>query len=729
MISRTSPTAYCGKHPFSRDSRKGNVLRLSLLILGILVSYCALASQARADIRFVQQNAAIPQSPQQTVMVNFTNPQTTGNLNIVVVGWNDATATVTSVTDSLGNSYQLAVGPTTDGGGNLTQSIYYAANIGSAGAGANTVTVTFSRAAIYPDIRIIEFSGVGTLSPVDVTAGAGGNSATSSSGPATTTNGYDLIFGANMVVTWTFNPGTGFTNIVITDDGDIAEYEIASSAGSYNATAPLGAGPWVMQMVAFKGAATGPYLTGQWTTQSTLAPINPIHAALLNNGTILLVAGSGNCPASQGPPCPSGPPYSAYVYDPVAGTLTQNTQITWDMFCNGASLLANGQVLFAGGTLQYDPFYGAQNAAIFDPSQPVASAFTNVASMANGRWYPTLTTLPNGQVIAMSGLGTNGSLTNAIETYNPGSNTWSSAGTGPGVLYPRFHVLPNGQLFYSGPSQDTYFFNPSGNTWTYLGNTNYQNQRGYGTSVLLPLSPANGYDPKVMIMGGDNPATNTTEIVDLNNPGAGWQWGPLMSQPRIEMNAVILPTGKILALGGATYDEDTTHASLNADLYDPASKTFSSAGANTYPRLYHSVALLLPDATVWLAGGNPTRGVYEQHMEIYKPAYLFTPSGGLAARPSIGSGTPTSIAYGSQFTLQTSSQASIASVVLVRTGAVTHAFHADQRLVGMNFTRVTGGLKVTAPPNSNIAPPGYYMMFIVNRSGVPSKALIVQLHS
>src|SRR5262249_37132360 len=193
-----------------------------------------------------------------------------------------------------------------------------------------------------------------------------------------------------------------------------------------------------------------------------------------------------------------------------------------------------------------------------------------------------------------------------------------------------------------------------------------------------------------MIMGGDNPATNTTEIINLNNPGAGWQWGPPMSQPRIEMNAVILPTGKVLALGGALNDEDGTHASLNADLYDPVSNTFSSAGANTYVRLYHSVALLLPDATVWLAGGNPQRGTYEPHMEIYQPAYLFVPgtNGQLAYRPVIGS-APTSISFSLpvqnpfQVTLQAGTAPdSIASVVLVRMGSVTHAFHADQRLVG-----------------------------------------------
>ena len=402
------------------------------------------------------------------------------------------------------------------------------------------------------------------------------------------------------------------------------------------------------------------------------------------------------------------------------------------MFCNGAALLANGQVLFAGGTIRYDPFYGSPNAAIFDPSQPVASAFTNTKSMANGRWYPNLTTLPNGQVMAFSGVNETGSATNnTVEIYNPATSTWSppvNAGWTPS-LYPRMHVLPNGQVFFSGPDPYSYLFNPSSNKWSYLATINYPGWRAYGTSVLLPLTPANGYDPKVMIMGGDNPATATTEIIDLGAANPAWQYGPNMSQARIEMNAVILPTGKILALGGSSVDEQGQYASLQADLYDPVANTFSSAGANTYPRLYHSVALLLPNATVWLAGGNPTRGTYEQHMEIYQPAYLFTSSGGSATRPSIKSGTPTSIAYGSKFTVNTSQVSSIASVVVVRMGAVTHAFNTDQRLVGMSFTPVTGGLKVTAPPNSNVAPPGYYMLFIINNSGVPSVAWIVQLHS
>ncbi|HEX4919342.1 MAG TPA: galactose oxidase-like domain-containing protein, partial [Candidatus Bathyarchaeia archaeon] len=196
------------------------------------------------------------------------------------------------------------------------------------------------------------------------------------------------------------------------------------------------------------------------------------------------------------------------------------------------------------------------------------------------------------------------------------------------------------------------------------------------------------------------------------------------------MSATILPNGKVLATGGSLNDEDTTTASLNADLYDPATNTFSSAGANSYARLYHSVSLLLPDGTVWLAGGNPQRGTYEQNMEIYQPAYLFTTDSVgnviFANRPSISS-SPSAISYGNQFTVQTPSAANIASVALIRNGAATHAFDMDQRFVGLSFTVGSGALTITAPPNGNIAPPGYYMLFLVDSSGVPSVASIVQL--
>jgi len=229
-----------------------------------------------------------------------------------------------------------------------------------------------------------------------------------------------------------------------------------------------------------------------------------------------------------------------------------------------------------------------------------------------------------------------------------------------------------------------------------------------------------------MILGGNSPATNTTEIIDMGAASPKWVTGPNMSQPRIEMDAVILPSGKVLALGGSKNDEDTSTLSLNADLYDPASNTFSSAGANASQRLYHSTALLLPDATVWLAGGNPQRGTYNKTLEIYQPAYLFNSSGGLATRPAITS-APSFVGYGKQFTVQTPDAADITSAVFMRGGSVTHAFDMDQRMVSLSFTTGSGTLTVNAPPNGNIAPPGYYMLFLLNSAGVPSVAKFVQI--
>jgi len=483
-------------------------------------------------------------------------------------------------------------------------------------------------------------------------------------------------------------------------------------------------------------------INGQWSTISTTMPINPIHVALLNTGKILVVAGSGNCPPSQ-KGCPSGPPYSsangsgALVFDPVSEQVVTQISVSWDMFCNAMVLLQGGRVLIDGGTIRYDPFYGQPLASLFTPASNTFSATNN---MAHGRWYPTLVTLGDGRVMTFSGLQENGGTNSSVELYTAGVG-WSTPYEAPWTpdLYPRLHLLPNGEVFYSGSQTVSKLFNPATTTWnTNIATTNYSGTRTYGTSVLLPLTPANNYDPQIMIFGGGNPATSTTEIIDLGAASPKWVYGPNMSEARIEMNAVLLPNGKVLALGGSVNDEDTGSLSLNADLFDlstvnlsiqpPSVGTMSSAGANASERLYHSVALLLPDATVWVAGGNPSRGTYNKAIEIYQPPYLFNSDGSAATRPSITT-APNSVGYGKTFTVQTPNAASISSVVLVRNGTVTHAFGMDQRLVAMSFTNGSGSLSVTSPPNSNIAPPGYYMMFILNSSGVPSEAHMLHVNN
>ncbi len=484
---------------------------------------------------------------------------------------------------------------------------------------------------------------------------------------------------------------------------------------------------------------------GQWSTQSYTMPINPVHAALLRTGKLLILAGSGNCPSTQNG-CPSGAPYGpsnnsgALLLDPTSGAITRYA-LAWDMFCNGTVVLPDGRPFVLGGTGQYDPFWGVRTTATYDPATGI---FTNQQNMAHGRWYPTGTVLGDGTVLvysgAISGEDTGqflmpGDTTNTtVEIYTVGSG-WSQEypGSWTPPLYPRLHLLPNGTVFYSGPSPASAIFDPSSHVWTLnVASTNYGGTRGYGTSVLLPLTPENSYAPRVMILGGGSPATNTTEIINLGDATPTWQYSAPMTQGRIEINAVILPTGRILALGGSVNDEEVASAGLNAELFDPVSQQFSPAGTEAYARLYHSVSLLLPDATVWVAGSNPGRGNYEPHVEIYQPAYLFTTNSGgetiLATRPTITS-APSTIDYASPFQIQTPDAANIASVVMLRNGSVTHSFDMDQRMVGLSFTADSGTLSVTGPPNGNIAPPGYYMLFVVNDHGVPSVASMIQVPS
>jgi hypothetical protein len=456
---------------------------------------------------------------------------------------------------------------------------------------------------------------------------------------------------------------------------------------------------------------------GTWQTLPTLMPINPVHTALMRNGKILVVSGSGNFPAQT--------TFLVGVWDPSNNTVTTTTQ-SWDMFCNGMVVLPDGRPFIMGGNLQYDPFHGWKRTSVYDPA---TGKYTDMEDMAHGRWYPTSTVLGDGRILIFSGLDENGSTDSQVEIYKVGVG-WGAAVNAPWVppLYPRMHLLPSGKVFYSGLTTQSRTFDPSNNTWSgVIATTNYGGGRTYGSSVLLPLTPGNGYKPKVIIFGGGNPSTATTEIIDLSAATPAWAFGPPMAQPRIEMNATLLPTGKILTVGGSLNDEDLNSASLTADLYDSATNTMGSAGSNAFPRLYHSVSLLLPDATVWVAGGNPARGSYEQHVEIYTPPYLYNSSGNLATRPSITSVSPSVIGYGTSFQVQTPDAANIASVVLMKNGAVTHAFDMDQRMVGLSFSAGSGVLNVTGPPNGNTAPPGYYMIFLINNSGVPSVAKFVQV--
>jgi len=457
---------------------------------------------------------------------------------------------------------------------------------------------------------------------------------------------------------------------------------------------------------------------GRWVTlpQTQTMPINPIHLALLHDGNVLIVSGSGNLATVT--------TFRAALWNRQSGTIATQV-LNWDMFCNGMVILPDGRPFVVGGNQYYDPFYGERRSSAYDLA---TGLFTDQQPMLHGRWYPGVVTLGDGRVMAFSGTREQGvgGTNSAVEIFTPGIG-WSpeyAAGWTP-PLYPRMHLVPDGRVFYSGSGTQSRFFNPATNSWSLPVATSTVT-RNYGTSVLLPLSAADGYRARVMILGGGNPAQRSTEIIDLSSSSPQWQLGPQMSQNRIQLNATILPNGRVLVMGGSSVNDDENTASLNADLFDPATDTFSSAGANAIPRVYHSGSLLLPDATVMLAGGNRTRGFYQSGIEIYSPAYLFNADGSAATRPVIGP-SPDAVGYGQAFQIQTTDAASVQSIVLARPGAQTHAFDMDQRLVRLSFTTGSDMLNVTAPPNGNIAPPGYYMLFILNAAGVPSHAKFVML--
>lgn len=269
-------------------------------ILGTILSLVLLSAFASAQT-FIQANSATAATGSSSV-IGYTNPQTAGNLNVVAVMWGDTTSTVTSVTDSLGNTYVRAIGPTTTTA--LTSSIYYAKNIA---AGSNIVTVAFNTTATAPNVNVLEYSGLDRTAPLDVTAGAVGTGTLANSGSATTTAAAELIVGVGNPSTGFTAAGSGFTSRIINSFGGITEDRVVASAGSNSATATLTSGNWTMQMATFKVSTTVVHnvktncgAVGNGTTNDTSA-INTCEAALSPGDTLEFPAGTYLAPAGVNP--------------------------------------------------------------------------------------------------------------------------------------------------------------------------------------------------------------------------------------------------------------------------------------------------------------------------------------------------------------------------------------------------------------------------------------------
>ncbi|MGH8576286.1 MAG: galactose oxidase-like domain-containing protein [Gammaproteobacteria bacterium] len=456
--------------------------------------------------------------------------------------------------------------------------------------------------------------------------------------------------------------------------------------------------------------------------------VNPIHAGLLRTGKVLVIAGSGNYPKDS-----VDSVYKAAVWDPVAGTIAVQN-IPWDLFCNGMSFLPDGRALITGGSEPYptNDFKGLKNTTLFDP---ITSIFHRVQDMARGRWYPTNVALADGKTATFSGHDEPDHPSKTFEIYTLG-NGWSpeNANGWPAALpgiYPRAHLTPQGDLFFSGWQLDSQRFDPVTLTWNQnVAKTIYGTTRRYGSSLLLGLRPPD-YPARILIAGGGtgSEATNSAEVIDLSESAPQWRQTGFLNHKRVQQNAVLLPNGQVLTVGGSAKNNVAEGSGRISELYDPETGQWTDMAAQEYWRLYHSTALLLPDGRVASLGSNPKQGSYEARIEMYSPPYLYTGNGAPAPRPTM-TGVPAQIAYAVAFEVTTAAPGAIQEAVLMRPGAATHAFDMEQRLVELEIQAVLGGgLRLVGPPNANIAPPGYYMLFLIDSAGVPSVATFVRLGS
>jgi hypothetical protein len=312
---------------------------------------------------------------------------------------------------------------------------------------------------------------------------------------------------------------------------------------------------------------------------------------------------------------------------------------------------------------------------------------------------------------------------NATQTWSANKGIGTNDPNGVGVyspLYPSYHLLADGTLFYSGmhawslgPGTSPYIWNTDTNQVRWLADNAAVadvDDRDQGASVLLP--PAQ--DQKVMLIGGNG--TASTAVIDLKQPNPVYQPGPAIDAGKMYVSAVILPDGRVLQTGGTDGWRENPGVKYvhSSQILDPKTMAWTKVTDSTVDRTYHSGALLLPDGRVLTFGGDPIGGNFQMDIDIYSPGYM------TKTRPKITS-APTNVTYGGTLTVGTDTP--VASAVLIRPSAVTHSSDSDQRSVDL----AVAGTQLTVPANRNLAPPGWYMLFVRDANNVPSVARWVKL--
>jgi len=487
-------------------------------------------------------------------------------------------------------------------------------------------------------------------------------------------------------------------------------------------------------------ACMGPATFGEWTDIGPIqtpdgAQIDVVHAAMLRTGWVMFIESA--CRPNSLSQTPLWNSLNRATVE-----IRLPTPPTDNLYCSGHSFLSDGRLLAVGGGGDLGHTPHPNFGWIFDPVAGPAGTWSFTKDNANirtrmafDRWYPTVVTLGDvpGRVLIASGR------VPQMEIYEEASGTFSLVTAIGGnrqfsALYPGLHLLPGGEVFFApvgfrsgGSAPANYALNePAGffefdnaintqGSWTNLG----PNDRTKGMSVLL-LSPTFPYAQVMVVGGGDLARTRTFQIINLSHLSPEWQ--PEMNLPlkagqveptsRANPNPVLLPDGTVFLSGGAPAGEPCW-------LYNPATSVWSEMDEAPRERKYHSHALLLPTGEVMSCGWQ------NNTIEVFKPPYLFRGS-----QPVINS-APNNVHFGEHFQIGTPQADEIEKVVLVRPMAPTHNTDTEQRVIQLLF-HCSGEYKLgaTAPngwlPHAT-APAGYYMLFIINRRGVPSMAKFIQL--
>lgn len=482
---------------------------------------------------------------------------------------------------------------------------------------------------------------------------------------------------------------------------------------------------------------------GKWQVMPYESPVRGIHSVMLNNGKVLLVAGSGNDPNAF-----AAGTFKTAVYDPANGTFT-NVATPADLFCSGHVQLPDGKVLVMGGNKEYPSadgtvgYKGLKNSYIFDPA---TNTYTRTNDMLAGHWYPSATMLGNGDILSLGGLGEDSHGTTTTDYFKASEGrwlrqdetkqTWSWWG-----LYPAMVLMQDGRLFYTGshtfgvglPGTGASIYNYGAGTITDVPGLQRKDERDQSMSVLLPPAQAQ----RVLTVGGGNgdagaTAHRLTDIIDLKAASPSYQPGPLIPQGTLTGGApqtgeqgkmyaslVLLPDGTVLETGGALHNR--ADPVFEASIFDPQTNKFREGVAtDPVPRTYHSSAFLLPDGRVMAVGDNPGNGTFDTRISIYSPPYLFK-----GARPQIQTVANANWGYGSTQRITVDSAVTRAS--LIRPAAVTHSSDPNQRFVELPMTVNGNTIDLNVTSNPNLAPPGWYMLFVHNANGVPSIAKWVKL--